>query len=86
MVAHTENDCIATSVSARGIIRNVDMDTALADGTGLYLAPTPNRMIFLRGSTPHMIKPVEPAAGDNLRLSISGFFLLSKDESEVTPS
>jgi len=42
---------------------------------GSYISPRPNRLVVLRGGTWHCVRRVEPAAGDNLRVSIAGFFL-----------
>lgn len=46
------------------------MDT----GKGRYYMPKPNRLIVIRPGVNHMVKKVEPNAGENLRCSISGFF------------
>ena len=48
---------------------------ALLDaGVGSYIQPKPNRLVVL-GSAPHAVVPVSAAAGQNVRASISGFFL-----------
>jgi hypothetical protein len=77
LVAYSETDCAPYTTSSRGILRNEVLESALSQGLGYYFAPLPNRIIFLRAHTPHMIKTVDRAAGDNLRLSLSGFFLRS---------
>ena len=43
-------------------------------GCGNFVMPKPNRLVLLAGA-PHMIARVSPAAGHNVRASISGFFL-----------
>jgi hypothetical protein len=47
----------------------------LARGVGSFVHAKPNRLVILRGGTPHMIKAVTAAAGNNVRCSISGFFV-----------
>lgn len=72
------------STSSRGIIERRETNLPLDKGMGYYFSATPNRLILMRGGVPHMVKRVEAAAGDNLRLSISGFFLAdSKDRGNV---
>ncbi len=44
-------------------------------GRGRYVAPTPNRLVVIRGDVTHRINPVLPAAGARVRASISGFFV-----------
>jgi hypothetical protein len=49
--------------------------TGLLDGEGgTFIFPTPNRLVLLRGGTPHCIKKVEEEAGGAFRASIAGFF------------
>jgi len=43
-------------------------------GEGRFILPRPNRLVVL-GGAPHMVTPVRPAAGSNVRASVSGFFL-----------
>ena len=43
-------------------------------GEGRFILPRPNRLVVL-GAAPHMVTPVRPAAGSNVRASVSGFFL-----------
>jgi hypothetical protein len=43
-------------------------------GCGNFVMPKPNRLVLLAGA-PHMIARVSPAAGHNVRASVSGFFL-----------
>lgn len=45
---------------------------------GTYIAPRPNRFVVIKGGAWHCVRRVEPAAGDNLRVSISGFFSLMR--------
>jgi hypothetical protein len=46
-------------------------------GCGNFVMPKPNRLVLLAGA-PHMIARVSPAAGHNVRASVSGFFLKPK--------
>ncbi|HLT38823.1 MAG TPA: 2OG-Fe(II) oxygenase [Enhygromyxa sp.] len=43
-------------------------------GCGSFIMPRPNRLVILAGA-PHMIARVSPAAGHNVRASVTGFFL-----------
>ncbi len=43
-------------------------------GCGSFIMPKPNRLVLLAGA-PHMIARVSPAAGHNVRASVTGFFL-----------
>ncbi|MFO7567018.1 MAG: 2OG-Fe(II) oxygenase [Enhygromyxa sp.] len=43
-------------------------------GCGSFVMPKPNRLVLLAGA-PHMIARVSPAAGHNVRASVTGFFL-----------
>jgi hypothetical protein len=47
-------------------------------GCGSFVMPKPNRLVVLAGA-PHMIARVSPAAGHNVRASVSGFFLRPRD-------
>ena len=49
-------------------------EALLARGEGRYVQPKPNRLVLL-GGAPHAVAPVTPAAGQNIRASVSGFFL-----------
>jgi hypothetical protein len=49
-------------------------DRLLDMGCGNFVMPKPNRLVLLAGA-PHMIARVSPAAGHNVRASVSGFFL-----------
>ncbi len=48
----------------------------LAHGAGRFVMPKPNRLVIL-GGAPHAVSPVSAAAGQNVRASVSGFFLKS---------
>lgn len=56
-------------------LRPADQNDLLTSRIGHYVAPRPNRLVLLRTGVPHMIKKVEPHAGDRLRGSVAGFFL-----------
>jgi len=44
-------------------------------GLALCVLPKPNRLVFLRRDTYHMVTRVDARAGDRPRVSIAGFFL-----------
>jgi hypothetical protein len=44
------------------------------DGTGSFVLPRPNRMVVVRAGVPHKIQRVSQLAGENMRVSVSGFF------------
>src|SRR5262245_22743361 len=46
----------------------------LAQGHGLYIACKPNRLVLQKEGIWHAINRVDPDAGDNVRVSIVGFF------------
>ncbi len=46
----------------------------MEQGEGRFILPRPNRLVVLGGAH-HMVTPVRPAAGSNVRASVSGFFL-----------
>jgi hypothetical protein len=64
---------------ANGGALNLDSEpesrALLREGHGQFFAPKPNRLIFIAGGAPHMIAHVSPAAGENVRTSLGGFFL-----------
>ena len=43
-------------------------------GSGVFVAPTPNRLVVIRGGTRHKIARVSLLAGEHFRLSVAGFF------------
>ena len=49
-------------------------EALLEAGAGRFLSPKPNRLVLLSGA-PHLVVPVRAAAGDQVRASVSGFFL-----------
>jgi hypothetical protein len=49
-------------------------DLLMAGGFGSFVAPKPNRLVVIRGGTPHAIAKVRPAAGRHVRASVGGFF------------
>lgn len=42
---------------------------------GRFFVPKRNRMVVVRGGTPHKVARVDPSAGYNMRASVNGFFL-----------
>ncbi len=55
--------------------RKRESEYLLETGFGHFIAPKPNRLVVFRSGTYHKIKRVEDAAGDHIRMSVSGFFL-----------
>ena len=49
-------------------------ERVLAKGLGRFIMPKPNRLVVIAVGNLHAVRRVEPAAGDHLRQSISGFF------------
>ncbi|MFG3012232.1 2OG-Fe(II) oxygenase [Streptomyces cinerochromogenes] len=41
---------------------------------GSYVMPHPNRLVVIKSGTPHAVKRVDVTAGENIRMSIAGFF------------
>lgn len=46
----------------------------MAKGMGTFIMPKPNRLVIIAKGNPHSVSKVLPAAGDHVRMSISGFF------------
>ena len=46
----------------------------MAHGVGRMVLPKPNRLVVIKGGTPHCVAKVQPAAGNHCRASVSGFF------------
>jgi hypothetical protein len=54
---------------------NRDANQSLLErGTGFYIYPKPNRLVLIKGGTPHAVNKVKSSAGDHVRASVSGFF------------
>jgi 2OG-Fe(II) oxygenase superfamily len=49
-------------------------DLATKPDSGTFVCPRPNRLVIVRGGTPHKICRVSNLAGENIRQAISGFF------------
>lgn len=47
----------------------------VAQGIGEFIMPLPNRIVFMSKALIHSINKVAPHAGENMRFSVSGFFL-----------
>jgi hypothetical protein len=43
-------------------------------GVGRLVLPKPNRLVVIKGGTPHCVAKVRDAAGNHVRASVSGFF------------
>jgi hypothetical protein len=48
-----------------------------ASGCGRFVGAAPNRLVVIKGGTPHRIARVSRLAGEHERMSISGFFVSS---------
>ena len=57
--AHLDNDDASELLMRRGL--------------GFFVAPKPNRLVVIRGGTPHAIAKVRPSAGRQIRASVTGF-------------
>jgi hypothetical protein len=55
-------------------------DLLMDEGIGYYVLPKPNRMVVLKPGIIHRINRVDENAGENLRSSITGFFLRKRPE------
>ena len=44
-------------------------------GTGEYVVPKPNRLVVVKAGTSHRINTVHAASGENVRISVAGFFV-----------
>ena len=47
----------------------------VAQGRGEFVMPVSNRMVFMKQGLIHSINRISPLAGENMRFSLSGFFL-----------
>ena len=47
----------------------------VAPHDGHFLTPLPNRLVVIKGGTPHMVANVSEVAGTRSRLSLAGFFV-----------
>jgi len=49
-------------------------------GLGTFVSPKPNRLVLINGGTVHGITRVDPDAGQNMRVTLTGFYnMFSKD-------
>jgi hypothetical protein len=59
-------------------LAHIDNDDAnellMEQGFGSFVMPKPNRMVIIKGGTPHAIAKVRAAAGRIVRASVGGFF------------
>jgi hypothetical protein len=45
-------------------------------GMGTFVSPKPNRLVLIKGGTVHGVSRVDPDAGQNMRLTLTGFYNL----------
>ncbi|MFF9352035.1 2OG-Fe(II) oxygenase [Streptomyces sp. NPDC014734] len=62
-------------VSGGGTLRTDKGNPKESGGFGHYIAPLPNRLVIIKAGTPHTVKRVEINAGENIRASLTGFFM-----------
>ncbi len=55
-------------------------DIMMENGLAQCVFPKRNRMVFIHPDAFHMVTQVQPTAGDNVRMSIAGFFTKQKKE------
>lgn len=68
-----------TKVRIPPFLDNRSQDAALGQrGLGAYIAPKPNRLVVIAAGNAHMINKVSAAAGDHVRCTIAGFFLMPR--------
>jgi len=67
--SHLDNDDATELLMARGI--------------GSYILPKPNRLVVIKGGTPHAIAKVRASAGRHVRASVGGFFKRPGAQSEI---
>ncbi|MGY0064942.1 2OG-Fe(II) oxygenase [Streptomyces sp. LZ34] len=53
---------------------SADSDAMNITDFGHYVRPLPNRLVVIKAGTPHAVKRVEVNAGENVRMSVTGFF------------
>jgi Rps23 Pro-64 3,4-dihydroxylase Tpa1-like proline 4-hydroxylase len=51
-----------------------ESQNVLNPGFGMYIAPLPNRIVFVNKRVVHKVERIDRSAGDNYRLSLTGFF------------
>jgi len=56
----------------------------MARGIGSYVAPKPNRLVVIKGGTPHAIAKVRASAGRRVRASVGGFFKRPAGQTQFT--
>ncbi|MFF3335158.1 2OG-Fe(II) oxygenase [Streptomyces sp. NPDC002888] len=64
LIAHNMGERKASVERYQGI--NTDL--------GQYVAAVPNRLVVIKAGTPHSVRSVSARAGENLRMSMTGFF------------
>ena len=68
-----------TKIRIPPFLDNASQNTALGErGIGTYIAPKPNRLVVIAAGNAHMINKVSASAGDHVRCTIAGFFMLPR--------
>lgn len=79
MLTRQESGLRLTKVRIPPFLNNASQNAALGErGIGCYIAPKPNRLVVITAGNSHMINKVSAAAGDHVRCTISGFFILPR--------
>lgn len=63
---------VATDVGNRKA--SVESYQGVNTDLGQYVAAVPNRLVVIKAGTPHAVRSVSARAGENLRMSVAGFF------------
>lgn len=74
LIGEVDPDGEALPIMAHRFETEAYSEQLLEMGCGSFVMPKPNRLVLLAGA-PHMIARVSPAAGANIRASVTGFFL-----------
>ncbi|HMH53015.1 MAG TPA: hypothetical protein VK548_22445 [Candidatus Acidoferrum sp.] len=79
VLTRQESGLRLTKIRIPPFLDNTSQDAALGKrGIGSYIAPKPNRLVVIAAGNSHMINKVSAAAGDHVRCTIAGFFLLPR--------
>lgn len=76
LISECNGEATHTSQAARhsNYLCNTSEKKIFKKGVGDYILPKPNRFVLMKGMNFHTIKKVDRAAGDNVRMTLQGFF------------
>jgi Rps23 Pro-64 3,4-dihydroxylase Tpa1-like proline 4-hydroxylase len=69
-----DDDHSSTSNAPQGVTGWME-DDEVGSALATCVFPQPNRLVFVGPDRPHMVRRVDPNAGDHVRTSLAGFFL-----------